>query len=497
MSLLETVTVETAALTTRTGLERRRLRSRRHSVLVAFTADVTAVATAALVVSLWFGKDVPDYASRTVQGGLPVAVAISGAFLLVWLFILACHRLYDQFFLENTTGMMQRVTRAALVLAAIATPTCLLFGETALIGAMVVAVPMTAALTVGWRYLALTMLRTWQREYVRQRTMIVGPASAVVGLLGQLKRDRTHGLRVTGACITDLDEARLVTTFAVPVFGDMSDVAGTARSVGCSAVVVALPVDIDGFALRRLAWELSDAGIELLVAPALEDVVPGRVQVMPAGGNPLLHVRKPVLSGPQRVVKNALDRLAALFLLFMLSPVMVALAVMVRVDSPGPAFFKQRRVGIGGREFTCWKFRSMYTDAEARLAELAHLNERSDGLLFKMRRDPRVTKVGSFLRRSSLDELPQLFNVLSGAMSMVGPRPPLPTEVIAYDDDVRRRLLVKPGMTGLWQVSGRSELSWAESVRLDLHYVDNWSPALDVRILARTVTAVIRGTGAY
>jgi len=204
-----------------------------------------------------------------------------------------------------------------------------------------------------------------------------------------------------------------------------------------------------------------------------------------------------VLSGPQRAVKNVLDRMAALFLLGMLSPVMIGLAVMVRLDSPGPAFFKQRRVGIGGQEFTCWKFRSMYTDAEARLASLAHLNERSDGLLFKMRRDPRVTKVGTFLRRSSLDELPQLFNVLSGAMSMVGPRPPLPSEVVAYDDDVRRRLLVKPGMTGLWQVSGRSELSWAESVRLDLHYVDNWSPALDVRILARTVTAVIRGTGAY
>src|SRR6185312_5953572 len=270
------------------------------------------------------------------------------------LFILACHRLYDQFFLENTTGMIQRVTRASLVVAAIVTPTCLLFGETALIGAMVVAVPMTAALTVGWRYVALTMLRTWQREYVRQRTMIVGPAAAVVGLLGQLKRDRTHGLRVTGACITDLDEARLVTTFAVPVFGDMSDVAGTARSVGCSAVVVALPVDIDGFALRRLAWELSDAGIELLVAPALEDVVPGRVEVMPAGGNPLLHVRKPVLSGPQRAVKNVLDRLAAFFLLTILSPVMVAIGVMIRFDSPGPALFKQRRVGIGGEEFTCW-----------------------------------------------------------------------------------------------------------------------------------------------
>jgi exopolysaccharide biosynthesis polyprenyl glycosylphosphotransferase len=497
MTLLETVTVETAALTTRTGLERRRLRSRRHSVLVAFAADVTAVATSALAVSIWFGNDVPATASRVVRGGPPVAVGISGVFLLVWLFILACHRLYDQFFLENTTGMLQRVTRAALVLAAIATPTCLLFGESALIGAVVVAVPMTAGLTFGWRYVALRVLNTWQREYVRQRTMIVGPASAVINLLTQLKRDRSHGLRVTGACITNLDDARMVTAFSVPVFGDMSDVSGTARSVGCSAVVVALPVDIDGYALRRLAWELSDAGIELLVAPALEDVVPGRVEVMPAGGGPLLHVRKPVLSGPQRAVKNVLDRLAAFFLLLFLGLPMLVIGVLIRLDSPGPALFRQKRVGVGGEEFTCWKFRSMYIDAEARLAELEHLNERGEGLLFKMRRDPRVTKLGSFLRRSSLDELPQLINVLLGEMSMVGPRPPLPKEVADYDDDVRRRLLVKPGLTGLWQVSGRSDLTWSESVRLDLHYVDNWSPALDLRILARTVTAVVKGTGAY
>jgi exopolysaccharide biosynthesis polyprenyl glycosylphosphotransferase len=497
MTLLETVTVETAALTTRSGLERRRLRSRRHSVLVAFAADFAAVATTALAVILWFGADVPSYASRVVRGGLPVAVAISGVYLLVWLFVLACHRLYDQIFLENTPGMMQRVVRAALVLAALATPACLFFGETALIGAMVVGVPLTAALTIGWRYVSLRILRTYQREYVRQRTMVVGPASAVIGLLGSLKRDRSHGLRVTGACITNLDDARMVTTFNVPVYGDMSDVSGTARSVGCSAVVVALPTDIDGYSLRRMAWELSDAGIELLVAPALEDVVPGRVEVMPAGGGPLLHVRKPTLSGPQRAVKNVLDRLGAFFLLCVLSPVMLTIALMIRFDSSGPALFKQRRVGVGGKEFTCFKFRSMYTDAEARLAQLEHLNERGEGLLFKMKRDPRVTKVGSFLRRASLDELPQLVNVLFGAMSLVGPRPPLPREVAAYDDDVRRRLLVKPGLTGLWQVSGRSDLTWSESVRLDLHYVDNWSPALDLRILFRTVTAVVKGTGAY
>jgi exopolysaccharide biosynthesis polyprenyl glycosylphosphotransferase len=218
---------------------------------------------------------------------------------------------------------------------------------------------------------------------------------------------------------------------------------------------------------------------------------------MSTGSGPLLHVRKPMFTGPQRVVKEVFDRAGAALLLILCAVPMIAIAIAIRVTSPGPALFRQKRVGVGGKEFTCFKFRSMYTDAEARRADLAHLNERSDGLLFKLKTDPRVTKFGGLLRRSSLDELPQLLNVLAGSMSLVGPRPPLPSEVAAYDEDVRRRLMVKPGLTGLWQVSGRSNLSWAESVRLDLHYVDNWSPLLDIRILGRTVTAVARGTGAY
>jgi lipopolysaccharide/colanic/teichoic acid biosynthesis glycosyltransferase len=184
-------------------------------------------------------------------------------------------------------------------------------------------------------------------------------------------------------------------------------------------------------------------------------------------------------------------------LLLLAGPFMLVVAILIRTTSDGPALFRQPRAGIKGKEFTCYKFRTMVKDADKRRAEIAHLNQHGDGVLFKMKRDPRVTKVGAILRRTSLDELPQLLNVINGTMSMVGPRPPLMSEVEAYDEDVRRRLLVKPGMTGLWQVSGRSELSWQESVRLDLNYVDNWSPLLDLRILGRTVTAVVRGTGAY
>jgi exopolysaccharide biosynthesis polyprenyl glycosylphosphotransferase len=214
-------------------------------------------------------------------------------------------------------------------------------------------------------------------------------------------------------------------------------------------------------------------------------------------GLPLLHVEEPEFAGFKRVVKGAMDRLAAGLAVLLLVPVLGAIAVAVRLDSPGPVLFRQTRIGRGGREFTMLKFRTMVVDAEARRGDLLALNQNADGLLFKMADDPRVTRVGRVLRRFSVDELPQLFNVLSGRMSLVGPRPPLPAEVALYDDSVRRRLLVKPGLTGLWQVSGRSDLTWEESVRLDLRYVENWSLLLDIMILWKTGFAVVRARGAY
>jgi exopolysaccharide biosynthesis polyprenyl glycosylphosphotransferase len=210
----------------------------------------------------------------------------------------------------------------------------------------------------------------------------------------------------------------------------------------------------------------------------------------------MLHVEHPRLHGGSRLIKEAFDRVGALALLAVFGPLLLTVALCVRLTSRGPVLFRQVRVGRDGSQFRIFKFRSMYLDAEARLAELRHLNEH-DGVLFKIRDDPRVTRVGRWLRRFSLDELPQLLNVLMGQMSLVGPRPPLPSEVAAYAGDVRRRLAVKPGMTGLWQVSGRADLPWEEAVRLDLRYVENWSLSLDLVILLRTMTAVVRSSGAY
>ncbi len=198
----------------------------------------------------------------------------------------------------------------------------------------------------------------------------------------------------------------------------------------------------------------------------------------------------------RKLVKGFVDRSVSLVALILLLPVLVVIALAVKLDSRGPVLFRQTRVGQGGREFGVFKFRTMVMNADALLAELTARNE-TDGLMFKMRDDPRVTRVGRLLRKWSLDELPQLLNVVRGQMSLVGPRPPLPSEVARYDGDVARRLLVKPGMTGLWQVSGRSDLSWEDGIRLDLYYVENWSLAADLSILWKTIGAVVNSRGAY
>ncbi len=282
----------------------------------------------------------------------------------------------------------------------------------------------------------------------------------------------------------------------VPVLGDFAQAAAVAERIGADSVAVLACPEMDGVALRQLAWQIERDDIELVVAPALMDVTGPRISIRPVSGLPLLHVEHPELDGGRKVFKGLFDRAAALGGLLALSPLMLIVAFLIKVTSAGPVMFRQTRVGRGGREFTVLKFRTMVQDAEARKVELLQQNE-NDGVLFKIREDPRITRVGRWLRRYSLDELPQLFNVARGEMSLVGPRPPLPEEVAQYGGDVYRRLVVKPVLTGLWQVSGRSDLSWEESVRLDLRYVDNWTLAMDLQIMWKTWSAVFRGSGAY
>jgi exopolysaccharide biosynthesis polyprenyl glycosylphosphotransferase len=249
--------------------------------------------------------------------------------------------------------------------------------------------------------------------------------------------------------------------------------------------------------LRWISWQLEGSSTALVVSPGLTDVAGTRLHVQPVAGLPLLHVEEPQFTGMARLAKATFDKSVAGLALVLLAPLFAAIWAWIRLSTDGPAFFRQTRVGRGGDAFTMIKFRSMFVDAEHRLDALRAENVNGDGLLFKVRDDPRVTPVGRVLRKLSLDELPQLLNVLRGDMSLVGPRPPLPSEVAQYGEDVRRRLLVSPGLTGLWQISGRSDLSWDEAVRLDLRYVENWSFMMDLWILFKTVGAVVRGSGAY
>jgi exopolysaccharide biosynthesis polyprenyl glycosylphosphotransferase len=322
----------------------------------------------------------------------------------------------------------------------------------------------------------------------------VGHEGAVRQLVSELRRERQHGLDVVAACLAGggaVDEVA-----GVPVVGGLDDAATVVRNLNAGTVAVLSCPEMDGVKLRTLAWELEKTGTDLCVAPALLDVAGPRTTVRPTAGLTLLHVDHPQLSGPRQVAKDLFDRSAAAAGLLFLAPLLVVIALAIRLTDHGPALFTQTRVGKGGETFTIYKFRTMVVDAEARLAEVREQND-SDGVLFKMRRDPRITAVGARLRKWSLDELPQLFNVLRGDMSLVGPRPALPAEAAVYADHVRRRLVVKPGLTGMWQVNGRSDLTWDESVRLDLRYVENWSLALDLQILWKTISVIFRGAGAY
>lgn len=334
------------------------------------------------------------------------------------------------------------------------------------------------------------------------KLVLLGGPSAVAHLASSLNRAKYAGYLPVAAYTPGASSVQAQASAEIsglPVLGHSADVQDILKAIdGCQAdaVAVSAGVQLHPQSLRHLGWELAARNVGLIMAPALTDIAGPRIHTQQVAGLPLIHVTTPTLEGGQRVAKRLFDIIIAGLLLVASAPLMLLLALMVRLDSPGPILFRQERVGMEGTPFAMLKFRSMVLDAEDRLGDLTGLNE-GNGVLFKIRNDPRVTRVGRFLRKYSLDELPQLFNILVGSMSLVGPRPPLPREVEAYEHDVRRRLLVKPGLTGLWQVSGRSNLSWQDSVRLDLYYVENWSLAGDLVIILRTIRAVFHSTGAY
>jgi exopolysaccharide biosynthesis polyprenyl glycosylphosphotransferase len=451
-----------------------------------FLDGACALAAGALAMAVRFASQ--DYAPGAY-------IAFTCALPGLWCGSLALAGGYDARFIGVGSDEFRRVFNAAVSLTAgIAIVSFALKLDVAR-GYIAVAMPAVAMFDLVARHRLRKRLHRQRRQGARtHRVMAVGHAAAVADLITTLHRDTYHGLSVVGACV--VGDGAKQEIGGVPVFGGANSVPSAVQLSGADTVAVLTCPEMNGVRLREMAWKLEESGTDLYLAPALLDVAGPRTTIRPVAGLPLLHVDHPELSGPKVLLKAAFDRAMAALALILLAPLFAAIAIAIRADGRGPVFFRQTRVGKDGRTFSVYKFRTMVVDAEQRKAELEALNEGS-GVLFKIRQDPRVTRAGNWLRRWSLDELPQLINVVAGDMSLVGPRPALPAEAVRYGEHMRRRLVVKPGITGLWQVSGRSDLPWEEAVRLDLRYVENWSFALDLQILWKTWSAVVRGSGAY
>ncbi|MFG2750156.1 sugar transferase [Streptomyces xanthophaeus] len=432
----------------------------------------------------------------------PLYCALGAA--VAWTGVQALRRRYAARLLGESRGVLPVLHDWLILIGVLAVARVVTEEDTPRLSALGALLP-ALLITVACHKLTYRHLSAARREaQAVSRVLVVGEPDAAEDVIAHLAARTDHPYVVVGVVPVGDGSlasgvpvaARLGGAMPQALNGDSDEVLGAVRSHHADLVLVAPGARFAGDRLRRVAWALHDAGLELAVFPGLVEVSVKRLETLSAGGLAVLRVVPPLSRGWQTLLKAVLDRAGAAVGLLLLSPLFLGIFLAIRFGSRGPAFYRQRRIGRDGVPFVMWKFRTMVVDADARKAELSGANE-NDGLMFKMRRDPRVTRVGRLLRRTSMDELPQLINVVTGHMSLVGPRPPLPEEVAKYDEVELRRLTVRPGMTGLWQISGRSDLSWDETIQLDLQYVDNWSFTSDVDVMGRTLRAVVDGRGAY
>jgi exopolysaccharide biosynthesis polyprenyl glycosylphosphotransferase len=420
--------------------------------------------------------------------GIPLALA--------WIGVIALRGGYDRGVFGAGADEYKAVVSSSLFAAAILGVGCYLLKFELSRGFFIYTFLIGPALLVAGRYgLRRALHRARQHGAFAQRTVIVGSGDHVDAVASVFEREAWLGYDVLGA-LTPASDSTVATPGGVPVLGEVHEAAALIRAYDADVVLVAGGGFDNPQAMRGLVWDLEADDVQVIMAPGVTDVSSERIRVRPVGGLPLLHVDRPRSQEALRWAKRTFDIVCSAVLLTMAAPLLLWTAWKIKRHDGGPVLFRQVRVGQDGSYFTCLKFRSMVVDAERILADLHDQVGYSEGL-FKMQHDPRITKPGRWIRRFSLDELPQLLNVLRGDMSLVGPRPPLPLEVDQYTLTQSRRLRVRPGLTGLWQVSGRSDLSWDESVRLDLYYVDNWSMIQDLAILGRTAGAVLSSRGAY
>jgi exopolysaccharide biosynthesis polyprenyl glycosylphosphotransferase len=467
----------------------------RRYLKAALAADALAVLAAAVI------ADVVRFrlsdAGVAVNGGQVPYVVVTVLLVPIWLSVMALGGSYDSRTVGAGAEEYREIIRAGFYFFAVIAIVHLVLKLDIARGFLAACVPLAVLLTVTGRYFLRKRLH---RSRARGRSMtsvlLVGSREPLEALARHFMEAPWTGFAVAGACSTEPEEPHsLNDDEMLLVVGGTDSVLRALEDLEVDALVVADTTVFARGELRRLSWVLEGSGVELIVAPAVTDIVGPRISTRPIAGLPLLHVEQPRFSLGGRAFKAVFDPIAAVTMLVLLSPMLLAAAIAVACTSRGPVFYRQVRIGLEGCPFSIVKFRTMVRGADELQASITEND--ADGVLFKLRRDPRVTRVGRVLRRWSIDEIPQLAQVVTGKMSLVGPRPPLESEVDQYAPDLRRRLLVKPGLTGLWQVSGRSDLPWDEAVRLDLHYVDNWSPTMDLAILLKTARAVVRGTGAY
>lgn len=478
-------------------LERRRLWERRYRRRLRLTdAAVILVATMLpRVIALALGGTA---ALEGNVGGVASALSIPALVAVAWYAVLGAFRTREaSIFGAGSAEYLRLIHATGLAFGGLAI-LFVIFRADGLRGVLLVALPLGTIMLVagrwGWRR---WLLRERAYGHYVSRTIIVGERDDVRYVIETLHRDGQRGYLVVGAALTGEDSTELrVDGQTYPVLGSPQSAARTAARLGADTIIVASHDDDDPYYVKRLSWQLEGTAAELILSSRLTDVAGPRISLRPVDGLPLIQVKIPSFEGGQYALKRTLDVFVSGLALAAIAVIALPLALAIKIDSRGPVFFRQERVGRDGHRFKMLKFRTMRVGAAAEVSALSSENDGA-GPLFKMRNDPRVTRVGRLLRKLSLDELPQFWNVLRGDMSVVGPRPPLPGEVTAYNGAVYRRLYIKPGITGLWQVSGRSDLPWDESVRLDLRYVENWSILSDVIIMWRTVRTMVTAKGAY
>jgi exopolysaccharide biosynthesis polyprenyl glycosylphosphotransferase len=460
---------------------------------VVFTDALALIWVTFGVQIAWFGLDSARLAG---DGNIPdLAIGyttVSVVIVIAWLGALALYDTRDSRYIGTGAGEYRRIVDSAIRLFAFVAIVAYAFKIDLARGYIFIAFPLGVVLLLLTRWMWRQWLNAQRRSgQFTANVVLVGSTESVQLIARELGRHPEEGYRVVGVCVPAGDIGASLAGSTTPILGRIPDAVTAMRSVGADTVAVTSSDQLGAQTVRELSWELEGGREHLIVAPSLTEINGPRIHTRPVAGLPLIHVEMPRYDGSTLFLKRAFDIVGSAVLLILLSPLLLVVALLVKVTSPGPVLYRQERIGLNGHPFDMLKFRSMRVNADADLATLLAAQGRGDTPLFKLENDPRVTSVGHLLRKYSLDEFPQLFNVLFGSMSLVGPRPQREGEVALYDAAARRRLLLKPGMSGLWQVGGRSSLGWEDAIRLDLYYVENWSLTSDIVILWRTVRAVL------